>query len=180
MHVLEVDHEISMRMLKASEAKDLFDMTDRSREYLRKWLPWVDDTKSVDDSLQFILNNFELYARRESVSTGIFYQGELAGIAGYNTLDWTNKIASIGYWLDIEQQGKGIMTRAVRALINHAFSEYKFNRIEIYVAYHNQQSQAIPKRLGFQKEGILRQAEWLYDHFVDIIVYGMLKSEWYD
>ena len=42
----------------------------------------------------------------------------------------------------------------------------------------NKRSCAIPQRLGFSQEGILRQSEWLYDHFVDMAVYGMLAQDW--
>lgn len=178
MLIIEIDEEITLKMLNAKNAEELYNITNRSRAYLREWLPWLDYTKSADDSLQFIMNNFQLYAERKGVTAGIFYKGALAGVAGYNTIDWTNKIAYIGYWLDIEHQGKGIMTRVVRVLIDHAFNEYDLNRVDIRAASGNMKSQAIPKRLGFTQEGVLRQCEWLYDHFVDHAVYSMLRADW--
>jgi ribosomal-protein-serine acetyltransferase len=62
--------------------------------------------------------------------------------------------------------------------VDYAFSGLKLNRVEIACATENKKSQAIPKRLGFTEEGIARQAEWLYDHYVDHIVYGLLASDW--
>ena len=44
--------------------------------------------------------------------------------------------------------------------------------------YGQRKSLAIPERLGFTKEGTIRAAEWLYDHYVDHVAYGMLASEW--
>ena len=67
---------------------------------------------------------------------------------------------------------------AVRAITNQAFKELKLNRIEIRCATGNKASQAIPKSLGFKEEGVMRQNEWLYDHFVDHIVFSVLASEW--
>ena len=55
--------------------------------------------------------------------------------------------------------------------------ELQLNRIEIRAAIGNVKSQAIPEKLGFAKEGCVREAEWLYDHYVDHIIYGMLKSD---
>lgn len=52
------------------------------------------------------------------------------------------------------------------------------HKVEIRVAVGNEKSSAIPERLGFIKEGTLRAAEWLYDHYVDHVVYGMLLTEW--
>ena len=68
------------------------------------------------------------------------------------------------------------MTSACEAVIDYCFSELKLKRIEIRVATENHKSQAIPERLGFQKEGCLKSAEWLYDKYVDHYVYGLIKE----
>ncbi len=70
------------------------------------------------------------------------------------------------------------MTRACRALVGHAFTELNLNRVEIRCASDNARSCAIPERLSFRREGLLREAEWLYDRFVDHVVYGLIRSEW--
>ena len=69
------------------------------------------------------------------------------------------------------------MTRACRALVAHAFDTLRLQRVEIRVATGNRRSRAIPERLGFREEGILRQVEWLYNHYVDHVVYGRLASD---
>ena len=84
----------------------------------------------------------------------------------------------LGYWLAQPYQGKGLMTRACQTLITYAFSELKMNKVEIRCATGNTASAAIPQRLGFTQEGIIRQAEWLYDHYVDLSLFGLLESEW--
>ena len=84
----------------------------------------------------------------------------------------------IGYWLGEEFQGKGIMTAASRILIHYAFDEFQLNRVEIRCAVGNTRSRAIPERLGFIQEGMIGDGEWLYDHYVDLIVYRMLAREW--
>ena len=70
------------------------------------------------------------------------------------------------------------MTRACQGLIRYGFDELNLNRIVIYVAPENLKSQAVPERLGFQKEGVLRQSIWIYDRFLDLVVYSLLASEW--
>lgn len=70
------------------------------------------------------------------------------------------------------------MTRACQAMITYAFHTMKLNKVEIRCATENVRSRAIPERLGFKEEGLIRQAEWLYDHYVDLVVYGLLASEW--
>lgn len=178
MFIQEVDEDIMIRMLIAKDADRLFQITNDSREYLREWLSWVDQMENKEDALSFIQNGFQTYAERSGLTAGVFYKEELVGVTGFNSFDWENKIGYIGYWLAEGYQGNGIMTRVVRTLIDYAFNEFGLNRIDIRTAYDNKKSQAIPEKLGFIKEGHLRQTEWLYDHYVDHIIYGMLKTDW--
>lgn len=175
--IKEVDEDITIRMLAVKDGEALFKMTDCSRDYLKEWLPWLEEIKTVNDSILFIKNGFQIYAEQKGLTAGVFYKEELVGVVSYNSLDWRNKIATIGYWLDEQSQGLGIMTRAVRTLTEFAHTELDFNRVEIRVGSGNASSEAVPIRLGFTKEGILRQSEWLYNHYVDHIVYSMLPSD---
>jgi len=178
MFKLEIDDEITLKLLEESEAKTLFRLTDRSRNELRRWLGWVDGTRTVQDSLTYIQLTLDAYHAMRALSTGIYYKGKLAGVAGFNMLDWQNRNGQIGYWLATEFVGRGIMTRAVSGLLDYGFYELDLHRIEIRAAVENERSRAIPERLGFKQEGIIREAEWLYSHFVDHAVYGMLRREW--
>ncbi len=70
------------------------------------------------------------------------------------------------------------MTAACRALVDHTLGKLGLNRVTIACATENKKSCAIPKRLGFRREGVVRQAEWLYDRLVDRVVYAALASKW--
>jgi ribosomal-protein-serine acetyltransferase len=86
----------------------------------------------------------------------------------FNDIERTNRCATIGYWLARSYTSRGFMTAAVKALINQGFQQLELNRIQARVATGNHISQAVCNRLGLKSEGILRQAEWLYDHYVDL------------
>ena len=174
----QVDDEIKLRLLESRHADALFALVDANRRHLRHWLPWLDANIAVSDTLHFIQAIQKQFADNSGFVAGIWYCGELVGVIGHNRIDWENRISWPGYWLAEGFQGKGIMTKSCRALINHAFVELNLNRIDIRCAVGNSKSRAIPERLGFQQEGVIRQAEWLYDKFVDHTVYGVLKSEW--
>ncbi|MDY0394688.1 GNAT family N-acetyltransferase [Virgibacillus halophilus] len=178
MFLYEVDEKITLRLLNFDDTADLFKLIDASRAYLRKWLPWLDNNTTEEDSKQFIDHAYQLYANRQSLTAGIFYNEKLIGMTGYNQLDWTNHIGYIGYWIAPQYQGMGVMTRSVRAMIDYGFQVLELNRVDIRAAYENKKSRAIPERLGFRTEGQIRQAEWLYDHYVDHVIYGILKWEW--
>ena len=109
---------------------------------------------------------------------GIWKDKSLAGVGGYNKVDWTNKRAELGYWIAEEYEGQGLITKACRSLTENAFKKWKLHKVEIHCAVANKRSRAVPTRLGFKKEGVVRQREWLYDHYVDHVIYGMLAKEW--
>ena len=178
MFEYHVDDEIKLRLLEPRHADALFALVDSNRQHLRQWLPWLNDNIAVSDTSRFIKATQKQFADDSGFVSGIWYCDELVGVIGHNRIDWENRISWPGYWLAGKFQGKGIMTKSCRALIHHAFTELQLNRIDIRCAVENSKSRAIPERLGFQQEGVIRQAEWLYDKFVDHIVYGMLKSDW--
>ncbi|WP_058308187.1 GNAT family N-acetyltransferase [Gracilibacillus massiliensis] len=178
MFQYKIDEEVALKLIELKDAESIFKLTNHSREYLREWLPWVDNTTKVEDTKEFIRSSLKDYAKGNSLTTFILYQGKLVGNASYNKIDWLNKIVYIGYWLGEDYQGKGIMTRVARGLTEYAFNEMQFNKVVIEAATENKKSRSIPERLGFTKEGCLRQAEWIHDHYVDHAFYGMLAEEW--
>jgi ribosomal-protein-serine acetyltransferase len=135
-------------------------------------------THGIDAMIVFVDSTMRQLASNQGFQTAIWHNGQIVGIIGYHHLEWANRSTCIGYWLDERHQGKGIMTKACRALVEYAFEEWKLNRVEIRCAEGNLKSRGIPERLGFKAEGLLREAEWLYDHYVDHVVYGMLAKEW--
>ncbi|GGF25016.1 ribosomal-protein-serine acetyltransferase [Halobacillus andaensis] len=178
MFTYTIDDELSLKLIEPNDAKELYQLTDQSRDHLRTWLGWVDGNDSIEHTEGFIKMGMKKYAENEGVSTCIIYKDEIAGIIGTHATDWTNRSASIGYWLGEAFIGRGIMTRATRAMTDYLLGDLKLNRVEIRAAARNTSSRSIPERLGFTKEGQIRQAEWLYDHYVDHVVYSILAEEW--
>ena len=178
MFVHKIDENVSLKLIELKDAERVFELTDQSRTYLKEWLPWLDFTKSVEDTKSFIRGCLKGYAENQSLNTVILYNGEIVGTAGFNSINWSNNTAYIGYWLGEEYQGNGIMTKVAKALTNYAINHLNLNKVEIRVATENKKSRSIPEKLGFVNEGTIRQAEWLYDHYVDHVIYGVLASEW--
>jgi ribosomal-protein-serine acetyltransferase len=170
--------ELSLVLLEPRHAEPLFRAVDENRAHLRRWLPWVDATRSADDILGFIRATQRQFGENDGFQTAILVRGEVAGMIGHVRIDWPHRIASLGYWLAEGHQGRGYMTRACTAYVDHAFGALGLNRVEIRAAAENHRSRAIPERLGFTLEGTIRDAERLYDRYVDHAVYGLLAREW--
>lgn len=173
-----VRNGVYLRMLEERHAPAIFAVVDRDRAYLGEWLPWVDGTQQVDDTLNFIRTTLEQFAKNEGLTAGIWCGDEYAGVIGTHKIDWLNRKVEIGYWLASKFQGQGIITDACRLLTDHALQEWELHRVEIHCASENARSCAVPKRLGFQFEGVLREAQLLRGRYVDSNVYAMLAGDW--
>jgi len=177
---IRIDDDTELRLHQESYAQEYFDLIDQNRQYLREWLPWLDFETSVDDTREYIKSTLKQFGNNEGFQTGIWYRGQIVGSIGYHPIDWNNRKVEIGYWIGRSFQGKGLVTKACKTMITYAFDVYGLNKVEIHCATENRRSRSIPERLGFKQEGVLRQGEWLYDHFVDLAIYSMLASQWHD
>jgi ribosomal-protein-serine acetyltransferase len=177
---ISVEADLYLRNLELRDSEDLLLLVEANRPYLREWLPWLDLTRNIDEMIVFVESSIRQQTSAAGFQAGIWCRDELVGIIGYHHLEWANRSTCIGYWLAEGQQRRGIMTKSCRSLVDYAFDEMRLNRVEIRCAVGNMKSRAVPERLGFKPEGTLREAEWLYDHFVDHIVYGMLARDWFE
>lgn len=153
-------------------SEELFALTDKNRAMLRQWLPWLDNTKEPNDTRSFVAAQLSQFAESKALHTTIFYDGIIAGVLAFNTIDSENKSGNIGYWLGSDFQGNGIMTECVKDLLKVGEKFFSLDRFEIRCAVENSKSRAIPERLGFLNEGTIHRAEQVYENWHDHVVYG--------
>ena len=175
--LIYVNDRLILRSLSASDAPAVFENIDKSRADLRVWLPWVDDTDSSAATQNTIARWEKEYADKSDIVLGVFENGAHIGVIGLHDINKTNGSAMIGYWLTAQAGGHGCMTASVRALMEYGFFALRLNHIYIHCAVGNNKSRAIPERLGFVLEGVLRQEERLYGVYHDLVVYGLLRGE---
>ena len=175
---IPVNDDITLVLLQPHHAEELFSLVDKNRQHLRQFLPWVDSNTQAEHTLAAINSGIKAHETKQEAFLGISIQGKIVGTVHLKEINRTNNNAQIGYWLDESHQGKGIVTKSVAALIEYAFNTLKLHRLEIRCATENPKSCAIPERLGFTREGVLRQAGKLADGYVDLVVYGLLHDEW--
>lgn len=171
----QISERIAIREIMSEDAEPLFNILNTERASMRTWLPFVDATEQVEDTLTYI----NLVLETENTQYALFCEGIHIGMVGFNMADHINRKIEIGYWMSPHYEGRGIMTETVKELIRIAFFEKNMNRIQIRVAVDNGKSQRIPEKLGFLHEGIERDGELLVDSvFTDIKVYSLLKKEY--
>jgi ribosomal-protein-serine acetyltransferase len=169
---------IEMRQFRMEDAEPTFALVNRHRAYLREWLPWVDHTYSSADVREFITRATDQWEANQGPQTAIWMDGSICGSFGCHPIDWPNHNTSIGYWIVPELQGKGIVTRCAVSMLQYLFEDLGLHRVEIRCGTGNTRSCAIPKRLGFQREGVAREAERVGDRWVDLVIWSMLAKEW--
>ena len=175
---LVVGKDLELKLAEEKHADEMFALIEANRESLRRWLPWVDTTRTPEDTRMFIARATDQFYGDNGIHCAIFYRGSLVGVVGCVKLDLGNRTCEIGYWLGEPYRGLGLMTRACERILAYVFDTMLLNRAEIRCAVDNEKSKAIPIRLGFKKEGVLRQAAWLNDRFIDLAVYSLLADEW--
>jgi ribosomal-protein-serine acetyltransferase len=171
-----LDERRWLRLLEEADAESLYAVVDANRSYLARWMPWAAG-QTRKNTLEFIRRSRRELADNRGLQMAIVEDGDLVGVIGYHQIDWENRSTSVGYWIAEASQGQGVISRAVHALTEYAFDSCRLNRVEIRAAVDNARSRAIPRRLGFKQEGVLREAERVGDRFVDHAVYAMVASD---
>lgn len=176
--IFRVNNEIELRAFSDANADAVFTCAARNLEHLSSFLHWMSPEYSVETAREFISGSGKAINERRSLPLGIFRGDDFIGSVGLVRFDWKSRKSEIGYWIDKEHEGKGIVSSACKVLIEYAFEDLSLNRIEILCSAENVRSAAVPERLGFQKEGVLRQAELRNGRLHDYAVYGLLADEW--
>jgi ribosomal-protein-serine acetyltransferase len=174
---LVIDDALRLVMLDSHHAQELFDLVEKNRASLGKWLPWVPFMNSVNDFRNYIRNCIDKKTAGTDYGYLIFWEKQAVGRIGLHDIHHQNKNAAIGYWIDEAFSGKGIVTKACQAIIASGFDKLGLHRIEIKCASGNVKSAAIAERLGFHKEGVLREAEFVNGQFHDLYLYSLLRSD---
>lgn len=174
MFSLRVDDDIELALPMDRHAGPIFELINGERERFARWLPML-PASAEEQATTF-------RRRRESIAAGTYYSfvilvgGEPAGTIGMGPLvDFT---AELGYLLGSRFEGRGIVTRSLATVIGRAISDLGVHRFEIYCDPRNERSRAVPRRLGFQYEGTLREMVLVAGRYRDQELHALLASEW--
>ena len=86
-----------LRLLREEDAEELFLRNDQNRDHLRQWMPWLDETKSASDTLNFIRRSLESATAGTQYHYTLLLDGGLVGVVAFNSIEKLN--ATMGYWL---------------------------------------------------------------------------------
>lgn len=158
------------------DARDLYEY-GRDPEVARHVL-W-DAYTSVGEVRSYIRFMLRKYHAGEPSSWCIVWKetNEVIGTIGFMWIEEEHASAEVGYSLSRPFWNRGIMTEALRAVIDYAFDELRLNRIEAQHETGNPASGAVMRKCGMQKEGVLRQRLMNKGRYVDTVIYAILRDD---
>ncbi len=169
-----------IRLPLPGDGKAVYEAIQASRAELKQWLPFAANEQTLEQTEENIRESHIKFLKREDLRMLIFQKetGEFIGSTGLHRMDWDVPRFEIGYWLDSRQSSKGYMLEATEGLTSFAFNVLKAKRVEIRVDTRNTRSRAIPEKLGFELEGILRNEDVAVDGsgLRDTCIYGKIKD----
>lgn len=175
---LYVDDDLALGLLERADAEALHTLVVTNRPRLARWMPWA-YAPTLASTRQFIEQRaLPAIAEADGFECGVWWRGRLVGAAGIHEVYRDPLRGSLGYWLAAEAEGQGLVTRAMRAIIDKAFEDHGYERIDLRADVANTRSRAVAERLGLHFEGVLRREFWNGRNYVDLAVYSLLRAEW--
>jgi len=149
---------VLVRPYRVEDAEALREAVEESREHIRAWLPFADAHQTIEETRDWITHTIAQWLLRENMGTGVFLRedGAFLGGLGLHIRSWEIGFFEIGYWLRASAEGHGYMREAVSLLIEFAARDLLASRLEIRCDARNARSAAVAERLGFKREGHIR------------------------
>ena len=168
---------LRLRRLTMRDAEDIFRYS-RDAEVARHVL-W-DPHRTLGDSRAYLRYMLRRYRNHEPASWGIEWRetGQIIGTIGFMWIQSDNNAAEVGYSLARSFWNRGVMTEALKAVIDHGFGSMNLNRIEAQHETTNPASGAVMRKCGMVREGTLRQRLYNKGRYVDVELYAILRRDY--
>jgi RimJ/RimL family protein N-acetyltransferase len=174
-----VTERLVVRCWEPVDAPALKEALDSSLDHLRAWMPWAHNEPQTLDEKVALLRKFRSnFDADEDFVFGIFDREETRVLGGTGLHTRVGAHArEIGYWIRKDAEGQGYVTEAVAAVTRVGFEVEGLERIEIRVEPENVRSRAVPERLGYAEEALLRgRVRNASDEPRDVIVYSLFAD----
>lgn len=172
------DDGAQLRPLEPWQAQEFFDHIERGREHIGRYVGLPDIIEDVAAARAWL----QVYADKTAADTGrllgIRLEGTLVGGVMFRTMDAAQGTCEAGCWLEPSATGRGLVTRAVTALVDWAVEARGIHRVEWIVAAGNEASINVAKRLGMTHEGTRREAYLYRGERHDEQIWSVLAPEW--
>jgi ribosomal-protein-serine acetyltransferase len=157
-------------------AAEIWRATEVSMPELRPWMPWA-DTSGLDETKSFAAKAESQWGSEIGFHFTILEDEAVIGGVSIEVRGPVERIGELGYWVRSDRCGRGFATEAAGSLVDFAFRELGLHRLELRAGVGNRASQRVAEKLGFQREGTLREASRGADSTYDSYLYGLLATD---
>ncbi|MFB8077064.1 GNAT family N-acetyltransferase [Streptomyces sp. NPDC056013] len=178
MFTLAIGDHARLRPLEPWQAPEFLAHIDRARDAVDPWIPWATFSTDLPSARATLQRYADRLAADNGGIFGIWLDGTLVGGVMFTRFDSASGVCEIGCWLEKAGEGRGLVNRACRILIDRAFTERGMSRVEWWVAAHNARSIGAARRLGMTRDGVLRRHSPYRGVRHDIEVWSVLAEEW--
>jgi ribosomal-protein-serine acetyltransferase len=179
MFQLLVDDQITLVLAEERHARQVTELILRNQPRLARWEPWAEQPQTIDGTRAFIRASLEDFVRGRQISTIIALERgqRFVGRCGLRINPYAGS-ADVGYWVDGEHEGLGIVRRATAALVSSAFGELGLSKVELRTSTDNMRSRGLAERLGFKLEGTLPAGLRFSRRNDDVALYCVSAADW--
>lgn len=170
-----------LRPFRRRDVDQLVEAVRASLDGMMQWLPWAHAGYGRLDALQFIRESAAAWSEGRAYDFTIRRPDEPDRHLGNISIWFTSKASGtgeMGYWVRSDEAGRGIATEAAARILELAFDELAMHRVALRIAVGNAASETIAQRLGFVKEGLLRDELRVHGRWVDHTIWGLLEPEY--
>lgn len=166
-----------LRRYRPEDAEELFYLYSKPEVSL--YTTW-ETYETREDIRMFITDVLEMYDNDETGEWGVVLKetGALIGSCGFTSCDTEHSCAQTGFLLDPDYWGRGLMTEAVRALLDFGFGKMNLNRIEGFYIPGNEASGRVMEKASMRYEGTLREKLFFKGSFHDLKLYAALRKDY--
>lgn len=154
------DGTILLRLPEMRDFENYARVREESRDFLIPWEPiWPEDDLTQAAFQRRVTRAKEDMARDQAYSFLIFHRSDNAFLGGINLVNIRRGAAAtagLGYWMAASHAGRGVMGKAVRLVVDHAFGALALQRIEAACLPENERSRRLLVSAGFRQEGVAR------------------------
>jgi RimJ/RimL family protein N-acetyltransferase len=177
MFTIDLADGAELRPLEPWQAEEFLAHMDRARDSVDPWIPWASVNHDLTSATATLQRYADLQARDAGRLFGIWLDGTLVGGTMFVSFDSRSGQCEIGCWLEPAATGRGLVTRAVRVLIDWALDTRGLHRVEWRCRPDNTASAAVAQRLGMRLEGTLREVFPWHGERHDNQVWALLATE---
>jgi RimJ/RimL family protein N-acetyltransferase len=175
---IKLDDQAELRPLEPWQADEFLAHMDRARATVDPWIPWASLSTDPDSARATLQRYADKAARDAGRIYGIWLDGTLVGGVMFVSFDAAAGTCELGCWLEPAGQGRGLVTRSARLLIDWAVRVRGIHRIEWRTRPENAASGNVANRLGMRLDGVLRDQFFYRDGRHDTEIWSLLAPEW--